>query len=348
MKNCYKTVNLTHLKKNIKFLKNKTKNSKFCAVVKSDAYGHGIGTICPAIKNSVDYFAVSDNSEAIRVKKLCPATPCLILGPVSKDGLSEAINSNATFSIQNLSELKMLNSVAQKLNKIAYFHLQINTGMNRYGVPFDSDLSQFLRGFSHAKLAGIYSHLGSSETPDTPRTQTQIERFESATSRIPRSIIRHIFNTHGTLSSPLYTSDMVRCGLGIYGFGNVYLQPIMNIYAKIIAIQEVEKGDYLGYGLGSVAPQNMRVATIAIGYAHGLPRLWSKAGFVLVGGKKAKIVANICMEATIIDLSHLPAKIGDYVTVLGDSPVLNAETIAHACHTIPYEILTNFRQIAQK
>ncbi len=348
MNNRYKTINLAHLRSNIKFLKSKTKGSLFCAVVKSDAYGHGIDTISPAIQNSVDYFAVSDNREAIRVKKLCPATPCLILSPLSTDALPEAIVHNATFSIQSLSELKMLNSVAKKLKKVSYFHLQINTGMNRFGANWDSDFEWLKHNFSHTKMSGIYSHLGSGENQDCARTAAQFEHFEVATAALPRPVIRHICNTQNTINFPHHTLDMVRCGIGIYGYGNEYLQPIMNIYAKIIAIQEVKKGDYIGYSLNSIAHQNMRVATIAIGYAHGMPRLWSEKGFVLIGDRKARIVANICMEACIIDISRIPAKIGDYVTILGDLPTLNADTIARACRTIPYEVLTNFRDIDKK
>lgn len=349
MKNCYKTINFANLNHNISFLKKIAPQSKFCAVVKSDAYGHGIKNICPAIQNKVDYFAVSNNDEAILTRELCPTTPCLILGPLSTQNLSDAISQNSTFSIQNASELSQLNRYAKMLGKIAYYHLQIDTGMHRYGLATDShNFYELARRFSYAKMVGIYSHLGSGKTPKCRRTSQQIADFEQSCSAFPADIIRHICNTQNLFSHPAQAADMVRCGLGIYGYGHEYLKPIMNIYAKIIAIQEVQKGDYVGYGLHYRTKQNMRVATLSIGYAQGLPRTWAKNGFVLINNKKAQIIADICMEATIVEITHLPAKIGDYAVILSNLPALSATKISTSCGTIPYEILTNFKNIEIK
>lgn len=349
MKDCFKVINVTNLRKNIDFLKKNLKNSKLCAVVKSDAYGHGIDKICSLIANNIDYFAVSNNDEAIQVKYKHPLTQCLILSPVSRDNLREAILRGAIFSVQNERDLKILNNTAKKLNKIAFYHLQINSGMNRFGLSTKSDINSLLRHkFPYTYLNGIYSHFGSGESENDTRAKKQLGIFKLISSDLPPNIIRHFCNSQNTLTHPEAHFDMVRCGLAIYGYGNKNLTPVMSIFAKIIAIQNVQAGDYIGYGLEHKITRPTKIATISIGYAKGLPRLWAKEGFVLVNKQKAKILGNICMEATFIDIGNIPAKIGDYVTVLSDLPTLNANTIANSCQTIPYEILTNFRNIPLK
>lgn len=348
MKDCYKTINLSKLRQNVKVIKKYLKNCKFCAVVKSDAYGHNASIVCRAICNYVDYLAVSSNDEAVAVRKLCPVTPCLILQPVSRYNLSDAIECGATFSVQSKNDLQILNREAKKLNKIAYYHLQINSGMNRFGITRKDDICFLRNKYTNTKLAGIYSHFGAGFCPEEERSKQQIIRFNELSKEFPDTIIRHFCNTQNIFSHPNEHYDMVRSGIGIYGYGNEFLQPIMQVYAKIVSIQNVSKGEYIGYGLDCVATSDMKIATLAIGYADGLPRLWAKDGFVLLNGKKAKIIGNICMEATFVDISQIPVKLGDYATILSDIPTLNAETIANSCKTIPYEILTNFRNIPTK
>lgn len=348
-KDCFKTINRANLLFNINFLRKKLHKSKLCAVVKSDAYGHNANKISDLISEKIDCFAVANNIEAIALKTRHPSKPCLILSPVSKHELADAIRLNATFSVQSLDELLTLNSTARKLNKIAYFHLQINSGMNRFGVSQkDEILAITQRKLPHARLTGIYSHFGSGDGFMDLRAENQIAVFHNLSDHLPSVITRHFCNTQNTLTHPAEHMNMVRCGLALYGYGNEYLKPVMQVYAKIIAIQEVQKGDYIGYGLEHIATEKTHIATLAIGYAKGLPRLWGKDGFVLINNRPAKIVGNICMEATFAEIGGIPAKIGDYATILSDLPTLNANILASGCHTIPYEILTNFRNIPLK
>lgn len=348
MKDRYKTINQKNLLLNVKFIKNQINKSKLCAVIKSDAYGHNLNLICRCLEKHIDYFAVSNNYEALEVKQLCPQTPCLVLSPISNINLEQAILNNVIFSIQNENEIQILNKVAKKLKKIAYYHLQVNTGMNRYGVTDPCNKFYEKTKYSYTKLNGIYSHFGTGEKQDDMRTKQQIFYFEKFCKPNNTNVITHICNTQNIFSHPQMHKDMVRCGIGLYGYGNEYLHPIMQVYAKIIAIQVVQEGDYVGYGFDAKVDAKKTIATLAIGYAHGLPRMWAKNGFVLINGHLAKIVGNICMEATFVDISHIPTKIGDYATILSDLPTLNANIIAKCCNTIPYEILTNFRNIPLK
>lgn len=330
-------------------MKKIAKNSRLCAVVKSDAYGHDADKICSILANKVDYFAVSSNDEALKIRKNHPQIPCLVLSPLSKNNLREAIQCNTTFSVQSISELRTLNAVAKNLNKIAYYHVQVNSGMNRFGATQRDEILALLNHkLPHVRPTGIYTHFGSGDTYGDVRAGQQIAIFHALTDNLPYNLIRHFCNSQNALTHPDEHLDMIRCGLALYGYGDKNLKPVMQIFAKIIAIQDVKKGDYIGYGLKHIAKKNIRIATLAIGYAKGLPRLWEKDGFVLINNQKAKIFGNICMEATFAEISDIPAKIGDYATILSDLPTLNANTLAKSCHTIPYEILTNFRNIPLK
>lgn len=351
MKNCFKVINVENLKFNIEYIKNSlNKSTKICAVVKSDAYGHGSEVICDAIYNSVDYFAFGNYKEAIFIKEKYKNMPCMVLCPFNTYYLTQAIMNDIIFSIQSFDELKQLNQRAKELNKIALFHLQINTGMNRFGIK-NENLKIFIelsKTLENVQICGVYSHLGAGEELGGARTKNQTADFVQAISILPHNVIKHLCNTQNTLCTTQPKLDMVRIGLGLYGYGDPMLKPVMSVYARIIAIQNIQKDGYIGYGMEHIAKRDMRVATVSIGYASGLPRIWGKHGYVLINNKKAKIVANICMEATIIDVSHIPAKIGDYVTILSDLRALNADKIAKSCKTIPYEILTNFRNVELK
>lgn len=347
MKNCRKIINVENLKFNILLLKSKlNKDTKFCAVVKSNAYGHNYKIVCPAICDLVDCFAVSTNDEAIKVRKICKNRPCIVLSPLSTDNLKTAILRGATFSVQSIRELDTLNLYAKKLNAVAFFHLQINTGMNRFGINCENfkTFMEHTKTLHNIHFTGIYSHLGAGEHDDL-RTRHQADEFLRILSKLDTPVIRHLCNTQNALTHPQYQLDMVRVGLGIYGYADKSLKPVMQVRAKIVAIQDVKKGEYIGYGLEHIASRDMRIAVLSIGYAHGLPRAWANGGKVKIRGRFAQIVANICMEATIVEIGDIPAKIGDYAAILCDIPALNAEIIASECKTIPYEILTNFDKI---
>lgn len=344
MNNCYKTINIDNLKHNLTYLKNKLlANTKICAVVKSNGYGHDTKTICSAICDQVDYFAVSNNADAIFIKSFCKSTPCLVLTPLSEEKLKPAIINNVVFCLQSFEEAKKLSTNAKSLNTTALFHLKINTGMNRYGIDI-KDLKSFftqLKSLTNIQVCGIFSHLGDKKQ----RSLSQQKLFDEAIKLAPKNIITHLCNTQNL---EINKYDMVRIGIGLYGYGDKNLKPVMNIYAKILAIQTIQKGEYIGYGLNNIATKTTRIAVVGIGYANGLQRLWARNGFVIIKNKKCKIIANICMEAIIIDLCNIPAKIGDYVTILSSYPTLNANIIAQNCNTIEYEILTNFSNIPIK
>ena len=353
MENCIKILNFDNLLYNINYIKNLLPSTvKFCAVVKCDAYGHSARAICQELLDKVDYFAFSNNNEAIEIKRHFPNANCLIIGPFSSFKLKTAIKQGVIVSIENIEQLSLLNKIARKLNITAPFHIKIDTGLHRLGIESESNILEFLNSLQHyknCKLVGIFSHLGSGESKECTRTKQQADTFLELTGNMPKQVIKHLANSINTFTHPQYSFDMVRVGLAIYGYGNPKLKPVMQVKAKIVAIKNVRKGEKIGYGDEHIARKDLVSATIAIGYGQGLPRAYAKSGYVLINGYMAKIIANICMDMTIVDITHIPnVMLGDYATIVSTETKPNADSIAKICKTIPYEILTNFRNVPLK
>lgn len=322
------------------------KSVLLCAVVKSGAYGHGVKRVCTNLEGKVDYFAVTNNFEAFNLRKICKTTPILVLGAFSTHYLRAALKNNIEFGISNKDDLKILNSLAQKLHTRAKIHIKINSGMNRLGLNSEAELSAFydeLKKCKNIDLVGIFSHLGSGDTT-SKRNLAQIAKFQRFLSLCPISTLKHLCNSYFYLDKPCF--DMVRTGLALYGYGFPEVRPILSIKARVVAINHIKKGDYIGYGNNHRAKRNLTTATIAIGYGEGVPRLWAKNGYCLINGKRCPFVANICMNMSIVEVDE-NVKIGDYATIIGQDGNLEitATEIAKECKTIEYEILTNFKKL---
>lgn len=350
MKNYIKILNFDNLQHNINYIKSKIpQNVKICAVVKSDAYGHGALPLCKFLLDKVDYFAFSSNEEAIKIKRKLTSSRCLVIGPFSLNKINEALKLGIEVSIENISQLAILERKAKRKNIIIPFHIKIDTGLHRLGIDNKKEFQNFLNeldNYKHCKLVGVFSHIGSGEKTTCKRTLKQAENFYYLTNELQKDIIKNFCNSINTFTHPQYLFDMVRIGIAIYGYGNPNLKPILSVKARIVAIKTVNKGEKIGYGNEHKARSNLITATINIGYGQGLPRLWANCGYVLINNQKAPIIANICMDMTIVDITNIPnVKINDFATILGTTKKLNANTIAKICSTIPYEILTNFRNV---
>ncbi len=348
MKDIKKFINTQILTKNAQnLIKSLPPNTKFCAVVKCNAYGHGVIQVCSTICDLVDCFAVANNREAVQIKRKFPNKNVLVLGGISTNFLRSAVKFEVIFSVSNLQDLGILEDFASKQNMAVSFHLKLNTGMNRLGAKTEAEVQKilaFLPNCPHLNLVGVFSHIGDGK--NQKRTRKQAENFGKLTAILPANMQKHLLSSIFCDYSKL-CFDMVRTGISLYGYAK-NTQPCLQIEARIVDIQDVQKGEYIGYGSKHRATKNGKIATLAIGYGEGLPRLWAKKGYVLINGRKARFCANICMDMSIIDITGIDAKINDYVVILGNSCAqqITANEIARACKTIPYEILTNFKKIA--
>ena len=350
-------INLGALKHNYDLLKSKLQDhTLFLAVVKAFAYGSDAFVVASHLeKLGVDYFAVAYINEGIALRKKGITTPILVLHP-QINNLSLAIEHCLEPSLYTLKILHEFERIAHQLNQKNYpVHIKFNTGLNRLG--FESNeldlVVKHLSKTSALKVKSVFSHLAASEDlEEKPFTLNQITLYESLSKtfieKIGYPVTKHLCNTSGVLNYPQAHLDMVRCGIGLYGYGNTdaeskNFQPIATLKSVISQIHLVSKGGSVGYNRGFISVQNSKIATLPIGHADGIGRHFGHGvGAVSVGSKKALIVGNVCMDMVMIDVTNIDCKEGDEVVFFG--PEFSAETSAAAANTISYELITGISQ----
>jgi len=347
IRNLVKFIDKEALIHNAYLVKKSNYPSLLCAVVKSNAYGHDVATVVDTIKNIVDYFAVNDIDEALKIEKYTDK-PILIIGAFNQNKLLKGISKNIHFSVFCKKDVLKIEKIVKNTPQKCKIHIKINSGMHRLGISKQSELDEILERIEKnpsINWVGIFTHIGSGKGK---RTAKQLQIFQKFCKDLPPNIIQHYANSETAFNYPLQPTQMARVGISLYGYGSfLYLKPVMSIYAKVINIAFVGKGNYVGYGDKHRAKKDMQIAVLSIGYANGLMRCYEKKGWVIINNNKAKIVANICMSMTIVEVTNIKVKVGDWAIILGNSSDLQitAEDIAKKCRTISYEILTNFSNI---
>ena len=350
-------INLNHVKHNFEYLKSKLKSSsKFLAVVKAFAYGNDAITIANYLeKIGVDYFAVAYSQEGINLRKAGIKTPILVLHPQSPN-LKEIVDYCLEPNLYNTKILKEFIAVAKNNEQENYpVHIKFNTGLNRLGFcEEDVDfLISTIAKTNTIKVLSIFSHLAASEDKNEKIfTQNQIESFKKISNAVSRKLgykpMQHICNTSGILNYPKAHFDMVRSGIGLYGFGNSKeenknLIPIASLKSIISQIHLIEKGKSVGYNRAFITDKNQKIATIPIGHADGIGRIYGNGvGYVIINNKKALIVGNVCMDMIMVNVSDIDCKEGDEVIIFDQNST--AEQLAEKAGTISYELITSISQ----
>lgn len=345
------------LKHNFEYLKSKIKpKTKFLAVVKAFAYGSDSIEIAKYLENEgVDYFAVAYTDEGVALRDAGITTPILVLHPLpaSFKTLIERCLEPSIYSSKVLNEFM---EVAAEEKQVNYpIHIKFNTGLNRLG--FNSEdvnfiLSQ-LKNSNHVKVKSIFSHLAASEDlNEKVFSKNQIDQFDDISKAMVSGLnyrpILHICNTSGILNYPEAHLDMVRSGIGLYGFGNSKeedqnLKPIAALKSVISQIHKVTPGESVGYNRAFKAIQPTKTATIPIGHADGLGRQYGKGkGFVTINNQRAYIVGNVCMDMIMVDVTQIDCQEGDEVVIFGKNP--NASEFSATVNSISYEIITAVSQ----
>ena len=344
-------LNTKNLKYNIRQYRKLNKGIKICAVVKANAYSHCLKNVVLAIDGQVEYFAVSNIFEALSVRKLTQK-PIIILQPVELNNTTIAIENDIIFSVFSLKYIKKIEKIAKKFKKNVKVHIKIDSGMNRYGVKNICDFNNILRFIKKSKwlkLDGVFTHLHNQQSEK--ENKKQYKKFLSFISTIENKneIIFHISSSTAVLENKLYCCDMIRIGFGMFEKvqkrNALKLKPCLSIFSKVVNVFNVKKGEYIGYGNCFKVKKDMKVATIPIGYADGFLRTNSKNGKVIIDGKFAKIVGNICMDCFMCDVSNIDCKLYSNVILLGsqNNKHISVYDLAKNCKTIPYEIFTNFK-----
>jgi len=339
-------VDLDALVHNLNFFKSKlSASTRLMVMVKALAYGSGSIEIANLMKfHKVQYLGVAYADEGIDLRKNHIDLPVMVMNPTELS-LEHMFQYNLEPEVYSL---KLLNAVVMKAkgNPIR-IHLKLDTGMARLGFVESEleELMHILGNNPNIKVVSIFSHLaGSDEAAHDSFSREQGSRFKEWAVRIasylPERPLFHLVNSSGILRFPEFHFDMVRLGIGLYGIGDTHLKPVASLKSTISQIRTIKTGESVGYGRSYRGERDMRIATIAIGYADGYSRSFSNGvGKVLVNGKQAAIVGRVCMDMTMIDVTEIDANEGDEVTLFGKG--LPLEEVAGWINTIPYEILTN-------
>jgi alanine racemase len=359
MKNNHVTkllIDLNAVSFNLDYFKSKLqKNTKSLVVVKAFGYGSDAVKIAKKIQNDVTYFAVAYADEGIALRDAGINNPILVLHPQTTN-LQLIIDRCLEPNLYNTSILDSFIELteAQKLSNYPV-HLKFNTGLNRLGFnPNQIDaISDAINTTKSIKVASIFSHLAASEdNSERDFSLRQIELFKKLSSKFKEKLdykpMLHMCNTSGIINFPEAHFDMVRLGIGLYGFGNEVsvtndLKNVMTLKSIISQIHTIHKGESVGYNRSFIADADLKTATIPIGHADGISRkLGNGVGFVTINNKRALIVGNVCMDMIMVDVTSIDCKSGDEVVIYDNQQTV--EELATSYDTIPYEFITAISQ----
>lgn len=335
---------------NITAIKGKAKGRKILAVIKSNAYGHGLVEVSSILKDHVHGFIVADLEEGLELREVLSNVKIILsLPPLNKKEIIEAAHNNFSIFAGNLQYITQLSKIS--LPKPIYVHLEINTGMNRSGLS-PQDLSKAINIIyqsPHLKLEGIFSHYATLPD-DMDFAKRQAESFQKVLSevKLPENILVHMENSLGILKLPLEITNSIRPGIALYGLVSIdsdtHLDPVLSLRSQVIDVISIRKGEGVSYDHLFKANDDMWVATIPSGYGNGY--MWNLKGKaeVLLHGKRLPVLGKICMNHIMFDVTKLvgEVKIGDTVTLIGKDgkEEITVSELAESSNTINYEIVT--------
>lgn len=335
-------------------------NVKIMAVVKANAYGHGASEIAGvALDAGASMLGVASLEEGLDLRQNGLDAPVLILGYTNAEQVSLLQGASLTPTVFSWSNAREMSRHACALGCNLGFHFKVDTGMGRLGPANQSNallLLERITALPGLKLEGVYTHFAAADEGERNFTGNQITlfgKFLEAAGRRGLSIpLRHAANTAGTIEFPEACLDMVRIGIGMYGYYpssfvnrcRVRLQPAISLKSKIIFLKKVAAGTSVSYGRKYFAPRETVIATVPLGYGDGLSRNLSNNGYMLVRGQRVPIAGRVCMDMTMLDVgSLLEVREGDEVVAYGkqDREEISIDEVAAQLGTISYELLCN-------
>ncbi len=354
-----------------------------CAVIKANAYGHGVAEIV-GILPSADWFAVNSIEEGLELRAMKVEKPILLLGYVPLKRLREAVAADLSLTLYNRESLETLAKIgpvsrttgsraADVGEAPARVHLKVETGTGRQGIMIE-DLESFVQQLLNTKgvvFEGISTHFSNIEdTLNHEFAEEQLSRFHDALNIVKRlkvkNLIVHMASTAASILFPKTHFNMLRAGIGIYGLWpsrETYLsarmghsrvpdlKPVLSWKTKIVQIKMLPEGHYVGYGCTYRTTRPTKLAVLPVGYADGYDRALGNTAYVLMHGKRAPVIGRVCMNLTMVDVTDIPdVKLEDDVVLLGmdGDETISAELMASWAGTINYEIVTRISPIIQR
>jgi len=347
-------INLGALTHNVKGLHQHLRpGTQLMAVVKNNAYGHGaIPVAKSAVAAGAEWLGVYSLEEGLELRAGGITTPILIMGPILHSQATVVLEKKLTPTVIETELASALDSAAREVDTTAAVHVKVDTGLNRFGASIQdvTCLLHFISGLGRVKVSGMYTHFTSADEPDRRTTEIQLQRLLKIAATLPGPRFLHAANSAATLRFPETHLNLVRVGIAMYGAypspateRTVSLQSVLSLKSRVARVHWVRPGEGVSYGLTWIARKDALVALIPFGYGHGLPRLLSNRGQLLVHGRRVPIRGRVCMGQCIVDVTAVPGvKVGDEVVLLGSqgSEEINVDEIACWANTISYEVFT--------
>jgi alanine racemase len=347
------------------------KRTKLWAVVKSNAYGHGLFAFSKIMNRfGIDGFCVDSLVEGIALRKDGIKKPILVLGHTLPARYPEAVKHNITITVSSFEALRELANAKEKVKTVPEFHIKIDTGMHRQGFYLE-DLPRVIKVVSSKKeiksrLTGLYTHFASAKDINYPSyTDHQFGKFQKAAKLFEKAgfknLIKHAAATGGTLIGTKYHLDAVRVGIGLYGLWpskelevqlgrKIKLHPILSWRAVVSEVKPLKAGDYVGYDMAERVANDTMMAVLPIGYWHGFPRMLSSgAGEAIVNGRRARVLGRVSMDVTAIAPGGRVHP-GDIATLIGrdGGEEIFAWEPAQKSGTVHYEFLTRLNPLMER
>ncbi len=348
-------IDLAAVAHNLRVVRSIVPHGRVLSVIKADAYGHGVVPVAKRLAaEGASGFGVALAEEGLELRAAGIETPILVLNGITGGAHRELVARRLRPVVYEPAEARAFAAAAAAADVEVRIHLKIDTGMSRLGVPLrklDSFLD-LLDDLPRLRVEGVMTHLASADSDDEV-TREQLDRFDDALARVRarghRPTVAHAANSAGTLRHERARYDLVRPGIALFGLPgapgiDVGLRPAMRLRTEVISLRTLEPGERVGYDGTFRAETTTRVATIPVGYGDGYFRALSNRGEVLVRGHRCRVVGNVSMDLTGIDVTRVPgAALGDEVVLLGTQgeETITAEELARHAGTIPYEVLTN-------
>ncbi len=327
-------------------------SAKTMAVVKSNAYGHGLILTAQTLEPFTDWFGTASAGEALQLRKAGIKKPILVLSFYDEDEIIPAVQKRISLAVYDLKQVRLISQAAKKLKTQAKIHLKVDTGTSRLGIA-PKDVPAFadkLLSLPKIKIEGVFSHFAASEE-DVKYTERQNHLFNAVVEELEwRGIdpIKHIACTAAGIVVPGSRHDMVRLGIGLYGLwpsetakqkAGFELKPVLTWQTKVVQVKDLPKGANVGYGLTYQTKRPTTLAVLPIGYFDGYDRRLSNSGEVVIRGQRCKILGRVCMNLIMADATKVKGlKAGDKVELIGKE--VSADELAKKIGSINYEVVS--------
>ncbi len=341
----------TALRHNIEVIRSISGNRKIMFPVKSNAYGHGLKEIVEMSRNLVDFYMVATLDEALYLKSLGVNKPVFIDMPlVTREEIEEAVRNGFRLNLATSFQCNIIEKLPESLRKKMLLHVEIDTGMNRTGFkPYDiENLNQFLLRSKDISVEGVFTHFATGKE-DREAVSKQYKLFRNVLKKIkfPYKFI-HAENSAVLLTENFKEMDFIRTGITLYGLRpsplyDIELLRVLSLKSRIVDVKKIKRGEGVSYGFTYIARKDTTIATVPVGYGDGYPRHLSGRGYVLIRGKRVKIIGTICMNHFMVDVSDIKGiGVGEEVVMIGKQgkEEITADELAALVGTINYEIVT--------